>query len=181
MGDNKVARCRRIVRVVDAAVALFFVSPLVVAYWRGCWQLMDLLLFPENVTASVFSSVCIGIVAHLVLCVAQDFLAKNFSPGRSMVLFLLVSRLYNIVFSIACVNHWRGIWQAWDLYTGTTWHSGLLTLFLGFLLLVVTSSVGNILAPPFVTVPDKPQGFFRTPTLFDAKFNTQVSKCYLYT
>ncbi|XP_018025733.1 uncharacterized protein LOC108681231 [Hyalella azteca] len=180
MGGEDPDRCRKVLRALDAAVALFFVSPLVVAYWRGCWQLMDQLLFPENDRLSIFSSILIGILPHFMFCVFQDTFRNLCVANIANPVFLVVSRLYTIVFCFTCVNHWRGIWFLWDHLTGTSWQSGLLSLGLGFGLLIIANAVCNILAPPFVSLADKSEGFFDVPTLFNPESQPRRTSVWLW-
>lgn len=154
---------------LDSCISLLIVSPLVVGYWRGSWQLMDIFLFPENPPLSVCSSLMIGIVAHLIFCLGQHQLKSSLDIKRNLLLHIIGSRVYTVIFSLTCVNHWRGVWQLWDLYTGTSWQSGTVSTVLGLSLLVITRGLRNILAPPFVIVPDEPREYFKVPTLFNAQ------------
>ncbi|KAF2354265.1 Protein fuseless [Trinorchestia longiramus] len=180
MGGEGPGSCTAVLQALDAAVALFFVCPLVVAYWRGCWQLMDQLLFPENLPVSAYSSIFIGIVPHLVFCVFQKSLEKLAGDNVPSAVYLVASRLYTVLFSITCVSHWRGVWLLWDLYTGISWQSGLLSFGLGFSLLIIANSVRNILAPPFVSNADERKGYFTIPTLFNPQVQTRNTTVWLW-
>lgn len=154
---------------LDSCISILIVTPLVVGYWRGCWQLMGIFLFPTRPTLSVYSSVAIGIIPHFVFCLAQHKIKHLIDVNKSKILFLVVSRAYTAVFAIVSVNHWRGIWFLWDLYTGTSWQSGAISAALGLFLLVITRGVKNILAPPFVICHDDPNDYFTVHTLFNAQ------------
>ncbi|KAK4291329.1 hypothetical protein Pmani_035825 [Petrolisthes manimaculis] len=165
--------CHRVVvgllTVVDSILSIFVFAPLVVFYWRGCWQLMDLLLLPDNKLLSVVTSLAIGFSFGLFFCLFQGPLNRVFDHSRRPRLHLLASRIYTSIHCVSCVNHWRGVWQMWDLYTGVSWQSGATSLGIGLLTLAFTRGLKNILAPPFIVVPDHPDGYFNAPTLFGAQ------------
>ena len=155
--------------MLDALLSIFVFAPLVVGYWRGCWQLMDIYLFPENKLYSTVTSLGIGVLSGLLFCLIQDPLTSLCDHTKRPVLYLVISRLYTLVYCVCVVNHWRGVWSLWDLYTGTSWQSGATSFSFGLLALALTRGLKNILAPPFLVVPDHPVGYFDVPTLFKAE------------
>lgn len=155
--------------VLDSILSIFVFSPLVVGYWRGCWQLMDVFLFPDNQLYSVLTSLAIGLLSGLLFCLIQGPLNSLCDHNKRPIIHLLISRLYTLVYSVCVVNHWRGVWSGWDLFTGTSWQSGATSLGIGLLTLALTRGLKNILAPPFLVVPDHPTGYFDVPTLFKAE------------
>ncbi|XP_071531183.1 uncharacterized protein fusl [Panulirus ornatus] len=161
--------CTGLLAMIDSLLSIFVFAPLVVGYWRGCWQIMDTFLLPGNKQLSVVTSSAIGIVSGLLFCLLQGPMNTVFDHSRRPVLHLLASRLYTSVYCVCCVNHWRGVWAAWDLYTGISWQSGATSTGIGLLTLAITRGLKNILAPPFLVVTDYPTGYFDVPTLFSAK------------
>lgn len=155
--------------VLDSILSIFVFSPLVVGYWRGCWQLMDIFLFPDNKLYSVLTSLGIGLLSGLLFCLIQGPLNSLCDHNRRPIIHLLISRIYSIIYSVCVVNHWRGVWSFWDLYTGISWQSGASSFGIGLLTLALTRGLKNILAPPFLVVPDHPTGYFDVPTLFKAE------------
>lgn len=169
MESDRHAPCTSSLCVLDNFLSLVVVSTLVVSYWRGCWQLMDLFLFSGNPKLSVYSSLIIGVVPGMIFCLLQQQLERVLDVNKRPFLYGLGSRLYTVIYSITCVNHWRGVWQLWDVYTGTSWQSGAISTALGIFILIITRGLKNILAPPFVICPDTPEGYFHVPTLFGAQ------------
>nr|XP_053627644.1 uncharacterized protein LOC128685133 [Cherax quadricarinatus] len=154
---------------VDSLFSILVFAPLVVGYWRGCWQLMDQFLLPNNKQLSVATSLAMGVISGLLFCLLQRQLDVLFDHSRRPSLHLLASRLYTCVYCVCCVNHWRGVWAAWDLYTGISWQSGATSFGIGLTTLALTRGLKNILAPPFIVVTDHPTGYFHVPTLFSAQ------------
>ena len=161
--------------ILDSTLALVALSPFVVGYWRGCWQLMDLYLFANNKLLSIYASFILGVAIELVFCVTQSQLTEIFDYKKRHQLFLLVSRLYSIIFAFGCVNHWRGVWAMWDYYTGVGWESSLISMMLGILSLIMARGLVNIGAPPFVFLTDAPKDFFEMPTMFSIKVSNHCN------
>nr|XP_045582996.1 uncharacterized protein LOC123745932 [Procambarus clarkii] len=155
--------------LLDSFLSIFVFAPLVVGYWRGCWQLMDEFLLPGHKQLSVATSFAMGVFSGMLFCLLQRPLNTFCNHSRRPSLHLLVSRLYTSVYCVCCVNHWRGVWAAWDLYTGISWQSGATSMGIGLLTLAITRGLKNILAPPFIVVTDHPTGYFNVPTLFRAE------------
>ena len=164
---------------LDSVISITLISPLVVGYWRGFWQLMDLFLWPSYILGSVLTSLLIGINGHLLFLFSQNHIKRFFDRIQTKkILCWILSRLYTVVFAIFCVNHWRGVWQLWDLYTGVSWQSGAVSTALGVLLLVISRGVKNLVAPPFMIVPDCLQNYFEVPTLFTAQVCLKIYPVY---
>ncbi|XP_042211615.1 uncharacterized protein LOC121859013 [Homarus americanus] len=161
--------CIGVLGLLDSFLSIFVIAPLVVGYWRGCWQLMDKFLLPDNKQLSVVTSLTMGVVSGLLFCLLQRPLDTLCDHSRRPRLHLFVSRLYTSVYCVCCVNHWRGVWATWDLYTGISWQSGATSMGIGLLTLAITRGLKNILAPPFIVVTDHPSGYFNVPTLFSAQ------------
>ncbi|XP_076060917.1 transmembrane protein fuseless [Oratosquilla oratoria] len=166
---KKIGVGHALLAVLDSLFSILVVSPLVVGYWRGTWQLMDIYLLPGNKAMSVWTSLAIGLFCGLFFCFLHEPMTRCFDHERRPQLHLLMARLYTFVFCVGCVNHWRGVWAAWDLYTGTSWQSGVTSAGIGLLTLGICRGLKNILAPPFVIIPDHPRGYFDFPTMFEAK------------
>lgn len=68
-----------------------------------------------------------------------------------------------------------------DIYTGTSWNSGLTTTLLGIFILVIVKGLNNIVAPPFQLFLDTPSNFFKVPTMYNTFLQvaevTDVCQC----
>lgn len=160
----------------DSILSLVFFAPLVISYWRGCWQIMDVILFPNNELHSLLASLCIGILCEILFGLTQNVLTKLSNIKKCSILFVILSRTYTIIYCICSVNHWRGVWMSWDYLTGISWQSGLISAFFGLFMLALTRGVKNILAPPFILIPDYRECYF----LIHTQFKTTVSDGTLY-
>ena len=67
---------------------------------------------------------------------------------------------------LANVNHWRGVWQMLDHYTGVEWTTASWSIAIGASGLVLLRAFRNVLAPPAVMAVDGPEEYFTYPTMF---------------
>ena len=173
--STKQRLCSAFLCLLDSFLSIVIFSPLVVGYWRGCWQLTDHYLLPKNKSLSVWTSFALGAGPGLFFCIVQQPMERVFDYKTRPKTHFVVSRLYTAVYCVISVNHWRGVWTAWDIYTGVSWISGVTSCAIGLCTLALTRGLINILAPPFLIVPDHPEGYFSVPTQFNAKvsFNLQ--------
>lgn len=152
--------------VLDIALALLIITPAVVTYWRVTWMLLDVYLLPKNRTLSTVISLCIGFIGVTIFTVAQHRLKTFLNPWRSSFSYYLVTRCYTVLFGLACVNSWRGIWDGMNLLTGTSVPSVLASVLISIGILAVLGTLRNIIAPPVATLSDHYHGYFEVPTLF---------------
>lgn len=156
---------------LDTLYSSFVVAPLVVAYWRGVWNLSEIYLYPNNKIQSLFTSLLLGIVGHLVFTIWQGTFEKFLDPDRHRLLYYLGSRTYTAIYGIVCVNCWRGGWQLIDHYTARDMTTILSVTILAILALMALKSLRNVIATPFVVVTDQQFDYFKIPT----KYKTLVS------
>jgi hypothetical protein len=102
-------------------VASFVVLPwAVVAFWRGCWYLMDYYLW--GLTAddvAVYRSIAYGVVVSLVcLVVASEDVVLYLPTSKFRWGNQIVGRLRSLVLAVGAVNFWRAIWYIWDEFLG---------------------------------------------------------------
>jgi len=56
---------------LDILLTAFVMSPAVVGYWRGTWNLMDAYVFPKHPTISCLTSLILGFTGHIVFTMVQ--------------------------------------------------------------------------------------------------------------
>ncbi|XP_067010130.2 uncharacterized protein fusl [Anabrus simplex] len=137
----------------DSVFSACVVAPLVVGYWRGLWHLQD------HYRVSAWCAFVGGISIHCVLCLARSWLEVH--AGYTMWHPLAV-RVYSILYSTACISHWRGGWAIIDSYP----HSFTLITALSGVCLLASRTVRNVIAPPCVILLDTPQQAYSFPTAF---------------
>lgn len=153
--------------ILDVLIGTLLITPLVITYWRGTWGLFDTYVFPNQPLASALTSVGIGFGILFVFNLFQKKIKDTLNPDIHRLAFYLLSRLYTKLFSIACVNSWRGIWRTLDIILGTKNASvTALSVLFAFILLIPMKTLRNLSAPPFAIVTDRYKGYFEVPTLF---------------
>jgi len=122
VNDEKLTVRKQILQVLDSCVSMFIVSPLVIACWRGIWQLIDqhygehfplwhsliicfLVVFGINYTRPLLNSKLIENTKHIK------------SIGKTLTR-ILITRVYHYVFLFACIMIWRCIWNIVPTYWG---------------------------------------------------------------
>lgn len=153
--------------ILDILIGTLVITPLVIAYWRATWGLFDTYVFPDNPLSSALTSVGISFAILFVFNLFQKKIRETLNPDIHRLLFYTLSRLYTKLFSIACVNSWRGVWDILDIVLGTDdprWTA--LSVLFAFVLLIPMKTLRNLSAPPFAIVTDRYKGYFDVPTLF---------------
>ncbi|CAG0884064.1 unnamed protein product [Darwinula stevensoni] len=160
------AKC---IALLDAALSIFLIGPMVVFYWRGTWQVMDAYLMPESEGSSAWVSLGVGLLVPLTAYLSQHHLDLYLAQKSPWPVFAVLSRVYTAVYAFGTVSHWRGTWKLLDYYTGTGWQSATVSVVVGLVGLGALRSIVNIGAPPFFVKLDLPERFFVSPTQFRQK------------
>ena len=96
--------------VTDTLLALCFVAPLAVGYWRGTWFLLDSFLYPPDEATSCWISLAIGFSILLLATLFQRHL-QTWTTRQSPCLYFVISRLYIVVFCLGSLySVGRGIY-----------------------------------------------------------------------
>lgn len=152
--------------ILDCLFVSFIITPLVLLYWRGTWNLMGIVLEPFSEMARAYCSLLIGIIGHLFFTMFQDNFKKTFHPDKHRMTYYLFSRFYTMIYGIVCVNGWCGGWFLIDHYAGYD-----LKLCIGLTLgaviaLSLLKALRNISSVPFGINIDQLDGYFRCSTMF---------------
>ncbi|KAL1488459.1 hypothetical protein ABEB36_014930 [Hypothenemus hampei] len=101
--------------ILDSLFSVLVVGVLVVFVWRGLWIIVELLLFPEDKSASAKGSLILGYTIIAIIYVMQPIVRSVCSKlsGASRLLF---ADLFIIVSLVGTINVWRGLWMTLDLY-----------------------------------------------------------------
>ncbi|XP_029847030.2 uncharacterized protein LOC8024881 isoform X1 [Ixodes scapularis] len=153
---------------LDRCVCLFVVAPLVVAYWRGLWNLLDDLVLPDQPALSGWATACAGWSVAFALTALQEpfaLLARRY-PKSVKVVF----RLHQFIYGAASISAWRGTWLVEDVYTGKSPWSALGALLVGIGALLLCRGLRNAAqAPPLMLVIDEAPDCFKAETRFRRK------------
>lgn len=164
-----------ILTILDTIFSAFMVAPAVVGYWRGTWELSDFYVYPKEPVLSTLASIAIGFVGLFVFNVLQHSLVDVLHPDKHRLSYYLGSRLYTSVFGLCCVNAWRGIFNALDIYTEQTTGTIVATTAVSLLALGIMRAIRNLSAPPFSLVLDSRLGYFEVQTMFRVNVSIRFS------
>ncbi|XP_017781768.1 PREDICTED: uncharacterized protein LOC108566420 [Nicrophorus vespilloides] len=167
----------------DTLVSLFVVSALVVANWRGTWDLMDMYkdYFPTY-TSFVFSS------GMQVVCTLGRELIGDFLEDKTAILKRTFAVFFIYVYNILCNMQWRALWIIMDDFCGVidvqkvaqeegiNWTRFLWFILGSIIVLAIFKCLRNISGPPFVITLDDHESTFR----FPMRFRIQVRNCIFY-
>ncbi|XP_022220882.2 uncharacterized protein LOC111073059 [Drosophila obscura] len=156
-----------LLELLDMLLSCLVVAPCVIAYWRGTWELMGVMLFPSSLPLSALSSFLIGGVGHFVFTITQNFFKDHIHPDKRRLTYYAVSRLYTAVFGIVCVNMWRGAWMLCDWLTSV---DSLIIVSvvtaIALIFLVATRTLRNLGAAPYTVTMDHKTDYFEVDTMF---------------
>jgi len=161
-----------ILTILDTIFSAFVAAPAVVGYWRGTWELSDFYVYPDEPVFSSFASITIGFTGLFAFSVLQHGLVNVLHPDKHRLSYYLGSRFYTGVFGFCCVNAWRGVWKALDIYTELTPGTVSATTIVSLLALGIMRAVRNVSAPPFSLVLDSCPGYFEVQTMFRVNVST---------
>ncbi|KAL9923358.1 transmembrane protein fuseless isoform 1-T3 [Glossina fuscipes fuscipes] len=156
-----------LLEIFDVLLSCLLIAPCVIAYWRGTWELVGVLLFPKNAPLSALCSFLIGGIGHLSFTLFQRLLTDNIHPDKHRLTFYIISRCYTYAFGIVCVNMWRGTWVLCDWLTSA---DSLIIIcvvtFVALLFLFATRTVRNLGAAPYSIIMDHKSDYFQVETMF---------------
>lgn len=151
---------------LDWTFASIFAAPIVVAYWRGTWNLMIFVLFPDDQFWSAVGSCVIGTVGHFIFFFYQEKFGHSFHPDKHRITFMIFSRIYTALYGIICVNGWRGGWMLMDQYVPQSILVIAIIASVCSVLLAFVKGLRNITSTPFAISTDHSKDYFVVPTMF---------------
>uniref|UniRef100_A0A1A9WUD2 Fuseless n=1 Tax=Glossina brevipalpis TaxID=37001 RepID=A0A1A9WUD2_9MUSC len=156
-----------LLEISDVLLSCILIAPCVIAYWRGTWELVGVILFPKNAPLSALCSFLIGGIGHLSFTLFQRLLTDNIHPDKHRLTYYVISRCYTYVFGVVCVNMWRGAWVLCDWLTSA---DSLIIIcvvtLVALLFLIATRTVRNLGAAPYSVIMDHKSDYFQVETMF---------------
>ncbi|XP_070578011.1 uncharacterized protein [Ptychodera flava] len=153
------------------------ITPCVVGYWRGVWNLLNMYLFPNHPDISYIMSALSGLALILVFGITQNFHKRRFP--FTTVRWHIYSRLYSFLMAFAFLNHWRGLWSLLNFYTSTSLSSTLSSLVIGTTSLVFLRGVKNVALIPSFVYRDHEDTVFDCSTRFNVNCSGETVKLKL--
>jgi len=156
-------------RMSDVVLSLGLILPLVIGFWRGVWQLMD--IYSARWGVDPWLSIGTGYIIPFLLYWLQEPLRSTIHPSRmNFGLFYIFSRCLLLVHSFGSVNQWRGLWVLLDIYTGVEGTKGaqsaIVSLVVGVFFSVILRTFCNVLAPPLCVFVDEGNSIHDCPLRF---------------
>ncbi|TMW54886.1 hypothetical protein DOY81_000119 [Sarcophaga bullata] len=156
-----------LLETLDCVLSCLIVAPCVIAYWRGTWELIGVLIFPKSLPLSALCSFIIGGFGHMLFTLTQRFFIDNVHPDKHRLTYYVISRIYTFVFGFVCVNMWRGSWVLCDWLTSA---DSLIIIcivtLVAILFLIATRTVRNLGAAPYSVIMDHKSDYFEVETMF---------------
>lgn len=162
---------------LDVMFSSVIAAPVVIAYWRGTWNLINIILFPNesDKLLSAVTSCFIGAIGHFVFYYYQGKFSKSFHPDKHRITFMIISRMYTAIYGVVCVNGWRGGWDLMDNYIPKNVHTYASILMICCILLALFKGLRNISSSPFAISTDHSKDYFAVPTMFKASVRIRIA------
>jgi len=107
--------------LADLLWSALVVAPLVVLFWRGTWDVLDLVIYPPNTGGDAAENLSrrqlSGLVSYLLGLFSRIFLdlikfhLKEFLNRRPTLMQTLGGLVYRGIYAFSGVAFWRGIWD----------------------------------------------------------------------
>lgn len=165
--------------VIDALWNLCVLFPVLVLFWTGTWDLVDVYmdrLFPNQTLVSGGMSIVIGgiilISGYFVIPLLKEFVCP-FS-WRSLK-HIVVSRICMYVCSVGNMFFWRGLWNTTLILVGIDPWILPAMAFIALVLVILLKSTVNCIGCPFGIHLDTSPDFYDTSPRFRQQVSAQHS------
>jgi succinate dehydrogenase hydrophobic anchor subunit len=160
--------------ICDMFISAFLITPLVNLHWRGAWDLLDLHFLPKNARLSAALSTLFGLILLYLIYLIQNILQSFYEKQRKTAVGKSMARLYTLIFALAYINQWRGLWNLLD-FTSNDPLFLLLETLISVVCLLIMKSVYNLNSAPFLIGTDTEYYF-----LIGSKFQISVSASEMF-
>lgn len=165
--------------LLDILFSSVIAAPIVIAHWRGTWNLIPFLFFENDPLANAIATTFLGIIGHFIFFYCQNWLNRTFHPDKHRLTFMVVSRIYTAVYGFISISAWRGPWTIMDLHSkDIDCIPKLITVsVICIIVLVFFKGLRNISSTPFGVSTDHSKDYFVTPTMFKSSVSLCSSRC----
>lgn len=157
---------RILLTVFDTCITNVVIAPIAIGYWRGTWILSNYYIFSNDLVLSLAVSWIAGTTVQIFFTFAQTYLTKKLDPEKHRISFYTISRLYTYLYGLACVNAWRGSWNALDYFCGTDVVEVIVPTVISFMVLIFMKTKRNLLSIPYIMCLDRQTDYFYVQTMF---------------
>ncbi|XP_022918482.1 uncharacterized protein [Onthophagus taurus] len=178
--EEKRKKVNKIVKTIDTLISITIIAPLVVGFWRGTWEILEIYwhLFPwaQSFVLAAVLHICLLLIRQFI----QDFVDRDRVAIKKHFRYIVLRRIHAYFYALICVMQWRGVWHFFDFLTEDKHHKICLSAFIlmsSVFCLGLLRSVRNTIAPPFVLVLDSSDASFNFPTRYRI---TMAEKTTLY-
>jgi len=135
--------------LLDTLFTVCIVHQLVVVYWRGVWEIIDIQVKPDDPQMSAITCLVIAYILHTLLCLIQTSANVLYQSQCSKVKRWALESFIFFIANLVSVTHWRGFWVLLDyhfipdnpgLSAGITHSVGMVVLWLMMCAHSVTTS-----------------------------------------
>jgi hypothetical protein len=173
---GKIRACETLNRIGNQVWSMVIVAPLVIMFWRGIWDLLDVLVYPDfpaddspnnssRMEKSGLVCVLLGITTRIVLDLAKFHLGE-FLKSKPGFVSSSGGYLFTLVYAAAGVSFWRGVWEVMRFDIGER-QMQLTIMLVGGVSVLLFSSVGSTLvSTPLAICQDKHENIFMVATFF---------------
>lgn len=166
---NKSRRIQFVLKIVDISFSSFILLPLVVIFWFTTWKLSEIYLSPGNSTISAAISFAIGFIVQFTTTYFQVEFETLASAVKWKIVRKLISKVYALIFAIANISFWRGMWEFADLLSSDDNLELCFDIVQNCLILMLAKVFRNTISTPFVTLTDEENNCFSVETYFKLK------------
>jgi len=152
------------------------VAPLTVLFWRGTWDLLDLVVYPkipaEDVNGKSYRKDKSGLVSFIVGALVRimldlvKFHLGEFLHSKPSVIKKLGGLAFTGVYALAGVSFWRGIWLLMKLDVGEKTFQLSVVLIGGLAVLSFSQISRTLIGSPLAICVDTHENVFKPSTFF---------------
>lgn len=152
------------------------IGPMIVLFWRGTWDILDQLLFPESADLDAASndsrkeqsglvSFLLGAAIRIVMDLSKFHLGE-FLHAKPGLVRSVGGLLYTLVYAVAGVSFWRGTWYLMKLDVGEKSLQLTIVLIGGLTVLIASRISQSLIGAPLGLVRDTHDATFTVATYF---------------
>ncbi|XP_044754904.1 uncharacterized protein LOC123313879 isoform X1 [Coccinella septempunctata] len=106
---------KRELYILDCLFSTAGIGTLVVTAWRGGFQLLDLLVFPENRLLSYWVTLCLGYIIVTIAFSLQNGV-RWICKHLKILPRIIFGDIFIVFAAFGTINIWRGMWDLLDHY-----------------------------------------------------------------